>query len=89
MWKRKFTSHQQVISLTKYYGEYTYLGFVKREFQALIILTRQFSTDIRTVLDNVGIPYKTGKKSNGDRCIDGIAVKNELYQQYKQEDLNL
>ncbi len=50
---------------------------------------RQFSTDIRTVLDNVGIPYKTGKKSNGDRRIDGIAIKNELYQQYKQEDLNL
>ena len=50
---------------------------------------RQFSNDIRAVLDTIGIPYKTGKKSNGDRRIDGIAVKNELYQQYKQEDLNL
>ncbi len=39
----------------------------------------QFSNDIRTVLDTIGIPYKTGKKSNGDRRIDGIAVKNELY----------
>lgn len=50
---------------------------------------REFSNDIRTVLDTIGIPYKTGKKSNGDRRIDGIAVKNELYQQYKQEDLDL
>ena len=50
---------------------------------------RQFSNDIRTVLDTIGIPYKTGKKSNGDRRIDGIAVKQKLYQQYKQEDLNL
>ncbi len=50
---------------------------------------RQFSRDIRTTLDNLGIPYKTGKKSNGERRIDGIAVKHELYKPHEQEDLDL